>query len=66
MFSLVFLVCFNASECMTASETTVFKSIEECQQTAIRVADNNKKRVKTGAIRDFNYLYECVAWGNPA
>lgn len=63
MISLVFLLCFAPSQCMSVAYEPVFQNEEDCNIVAQNLIYTNRQEIKKGTMPPHTAEYLCYFWG---
>jgi hypothetical protein len=67
MVTLLFLVCNTLSgECYPTTSGLIYKTDEECQQSAVEIIERVKEDQRLGLSPPEQAVYVCYNWGDPA
>jgi len=65
MITLVFLLCFDNGQCMSATNQSTFKEQEQCVAAGEALVAVNKARIAQGLIEKHTAEFKCIEWGKP-
>lgn len=63
IYSLIFQICLGSGQCFTIAQEQMFSALEDCDQMAVIVLNQNIDRARRGEVPPHTADYQCIAWG---